>query len=53
MNADFLFTSLLIVISPGTGALITLSTGLQQGTRSALVAAAGCTLGVLPICWLR
>lgn len=48
MNADFLFTSLLIVISPGTGALITLSTGLQQGTRSALVAAAGCTLGVLP-----
>ncbi|MBU5900410.1 LysE family transporter, partial [Vibrio cholerae O1] len=40
--------SLLIVISPGTGALITLSTGLQQGTRSALVAAAGCALGGLP-----
>ncbi|MBH1894707.1 LysE family translocator [Serratia marcescens] len=48
MNADFLLTSLLIVISPGTGALITLSTGLQQGARRALVAAAGCTLGVVP-----
>lgn len=48
MNADFLLTSLLIVISPGTGALITLSTGLQQGARCALVAAAGCTLGVVP-----
>ncbi|MDQ7101009.1 MULTISPECIES: LysE family translocator [unclassified Serratia (in: enterobacteria)] len=48
MNADFLLTSLLIVISPGTGALITLSTGLQQGARRALVAAVGCTLGVVP-----
>jgi threonine/homoserine/homoserine lactone efflux protein len=48
VNADFLLTSLLIVISPGTGALITLSTGLQQGARRALVAAAGCTLGVVP-----
>ncbi len=45
---DFLVTSLLIVISPGTGAIITLSAGLRQGTRSAIVAAAGCTLGVLP-----
>jgi len=45
---DFLVTSLLIVISPGTGAIITLSAGLRQGKRSAIVAAAGCTLGVLP-----
>ncbi|GAB2937588.1 LysE family translocator [Hafnia psychrotolerans] len=45
---DFLVTSLLIVISPGTGAIITLSAGLRQGTRSAIMAAAGCTLGVLP-----
>jgi len=45
---DFLVTSLLIVISPGTGAIITLSAGLRQGTRSAIVGAAGCTLGVLP-----
>jgi len=45
---DFLVTSLLIVISPGTGAIITLSAGLTQGKRSAIIAAAGCTLGVLP-----
>lgn len=45
---DFLVTSLLIVISPGTGAIITLSAGLRQGKRSAIIAAAGCTLGVLP-----
>nr|QLG00603.1 putative RhtB family transporter, amino acid efflux [Leclercia adecarboxylata] len=45
---DFLVTSLLIIISPGTGAIITLSAGLRQGKRSAIIAAAGCTLGVLP-----
>lgn len=45
---DFLVTSLLIVISPGTGAIITLSAGLKQGKRSAVIAAAGCTLGVMP-----
>ncbi|OHY61907.1 lysine transporter LysE [Pluralibacter gergoviae] len=45
---EFLVTSLLIVMSPGTGAIITLSAGLRQGKRSAIIAAAGCTLGVLP-----
>lgn len=48
ISADFLMTSLLIVMSPGTGALITLSAGLKQGARSALLAAVGCTLGVVP-----
>jgi threonine/homoserine/homoserine lactone efflux protein len=47
-DSDFLVTSLLIIMSPGTGAIITLSAGLNQGTRGAIVAAAGCTLGVLP-----
>lgn len=45
---DFLVTSLLIVMSPGTGAIITLSAGLRQGKRSAIIAATGCTLGVVP-----
>lgn len=45
---EFLVTSLLIVMSPGTGAIITLSAGLTQGKRSAIMAAAGCTIGVLP-----
>ena len=45
---DFLATSLFIIISPGTGAIITLSAGLRQGKSSAIIAAVGCTLGVLP-----
>ncbi|MGK9174342.1 LysE family translocator [Yokenella regensburgei] len=45
---DFLVTSLLIILSPGAGTLITLAAGLRQGTRGAVVTAAGCTLGVLP-----
>ena len=45
---DFWVTSLLIIMSPGTGAIITLSAGLRQGTRSAIIAAVGCTLGVVP-----
>ena len=48
MNAEFLLTSLIVVASPGTGALVTVAAGLQRGTRAALVAALGCTLGIVP-----
>jgi threonine/homoserine/homoserine lactone efflux protein len=48
MNAAFLFTSFLIVATPGTGALITIAAGLTHGTRHSFVAAAGCTLGIVP-----
>ncbi|MXV33082.1 MULTISPECIES: LysE family translocator [unclassified Xanthomonas] len=48
MNIAFLFTSLLVVASPGTGALVTLAAGLSRGARAAVVAALGCTLGILP-----
>lgn len=48
MNTEFLITSLIVVASPGTGALVTLSAGLSNGTRAALVAAFGCTLGIIP-----
>src|SRR6185437_3531809 len=48
MNIEFLVTSLVIVVSPGTGALYTVSTGLSGGIRSGLVAAVGCTLGIIP-----
>jgi threonine/homoserine/homoserine lactone efflux protein len=44
----FLLTSLVIVAMPGTGALITLSAGLARGARASIVAAFGCTLGILP-----
>ncbi|MDO9414990.1 LysE family translocator [Pararhizobium sp.] len=48
MNIEFLITSLIICVSPGVGAVYTLSTGLTRGARASLVAAFGCTLGVVP-----
>jgi threonine/homoserine/homoserine lactone efflux protein len=36
------------VVSPGTGVLYTLATGLSSGARASVVAAFGCTLGILP-----
>jgi threonine/homoserine/homoserine lactone efflux protein len=48
MNFEFLTVSLLVVASPGTGAAVTIATGLSRGTRTATVAALGCTLGIVP-----
>jgi threonine/homoserine/homoserine lactone efflux protein len=44
----FLLTSLIVVVSPGTGVLYTLATGLSRGSRASIVAAFGCTLGIVP-----
>jgi threonine/homoserine/homoserine lactone efflux protein len=48
MSIDFLITTLIVVISPGTGVLFTLATGLSRGWRASTVAAFGCTLGIVP-----
>jgi threonine/homoserine/homoserine lactone efflux protein len=48
MTLSFLLTSLIIVISPGTGVLYTLAAGLSRGSRASVVAAFGCTLGIVP-----
>jgi threonine/homoserine/homoserine lactone efflux protein len=48
MSIEFLITSLVIIISPGTGALYTIATGLSRGLRPSVVAAFGCTLGIIP-----
>ena len=48
VSTTFLLTTLVIVATPGTGALYTLSAGLSRGTRASLIAAFGCTLGTLP-----
>ena len=48
MSLDFLITSLIIVASPGTGVLYTLAAGLSRGPRASMVAAFGCTLGIVP-----
>jgi threonine/homoserine/homoserine lactone efflux protein len=48
MSIDFLVTTLIIVVSPGTGVLYTLAMGLSRGGRASVVAAFGCTLGIVP-----
>jgi threonine/homoserine/homoserine lactone efflux protein len=48
MSLAFLLTSLVVVIAPGAGVLYTLSAGLSRGGRASVVAAFGCTLGILP-----
>jgi threonine/homoserine/homoserine lactone efflux protein len=48
MSIEFLVTSLIIVVSPGTGVLYTLAAGLSRGPRASVVAAFGCTLGIVP-----
>jgi len=48
MSWEFLITSFIVVVSPGTGVLYTLATGLSRGSRASMVAAFGCTLGIVP-----
>jgi threonine/homoserine/homoserine lactone efflux protein len=48
MTWDFLLTSLIVVVAPGTGVLYTLAAGLSRGGRASVVAAFGCTLGIVP-----
>ena len=48
MSLAFLLTTLVVVASPGTGALFTIAAGLARGGRASLVAALACTLGTLP-----
>ncbi len=48
MSAEFLLTSLVVVLIPGTGVLYTLACGLSRGMRSSIAAAFGCTIGIVP-----
>ena len=48
MSLAFLLTSLIVVVSPGTGVLYTLAVALTRGSRASVAAAFGCTLGILP-----
>ncbi|MFF4606211.1 LysE family translocator [Streptomyces sp. NPDC001339] len=48
MSVEFLITAFIIVASPGTGAVYTVATGLTRGLRMSVVAAFGCTLGIVP-----
>jgi threonine/homoserine/homoserine lactone efflux protein len=48
MSLAFLITSLIAVVTPGTGVLYTLSAGLAHGRKASVIAAFGCTLGIVP-----
>ena len=48
ISTEFLITSLIVVLIPGTGVVFTISTGLFLGRRASFFAAVGCTAGILP-----
>ncbi len=48
MSIEFILTSLIVIASPGTGAIYTIAAGLSRGGRASIVAAFGCTLGIVP-----
>lgn len=48
VSIQFLLTSLIVVLIPGTGVLYTVSAGLFLGKRASIFAALGCTFGIVP-----
>jgi threonine/homoserine/homoserine lactone efflux protein len=48
ISLEFLITSLVVVLIPGTGVVYTVSTGLVQGRKASVYAALGCTAGIVP-----
>ena len=48
MTLEFLITSLVVILLPGTGVIYTLALGISGGLRAGLLAAFGCTLGIVP-----
>ncbi len=48
MSAEFLIVALIVVATPGTGMIYTVAAGLARGGKASVVAAFGCTLGIVP-----
>lgn len=48
VTLEFLVTSFIVVLIPGTGVVFTVSTGLLRGRRASVFAALGCTAGIVP-----
>jgi len=48
MSFEFLLTSLIVVLLPGTGVVYTIAVGLGRGFRPSVAAALGCTFGIVP-----
>ena len=47
-STEFLLTSLVVVLIPGTGVIYTVSNGLFLGRKASIAAAIGCTAGIIP-----
>jgi threonine/homoserine/homoserine lactone efflux protein len=48
MSIAFLLTTLVVVATPVPGVVYTLAAALSRGRRASVVAAVGCTLGIVP-----
>jgi threonine/homoserine/homoserine lactone efflux protein len=48
ISTEFLLTSLVVILIPGTGVIYTISNGLFLGWRASIAAAFGCTSGIIP-----
>lgn len=48
MSIEFWVAAIVVTATPGTGALFTIAAALAQGTRAGMVAALGCTWGIVP-----
>src|SRR5207244_12376042 len=48
VSVEFLLTTLIVVITPGTGVLYTMAAGLSRALGASVVAAVGGTLGIVP-----
>jgi threonine/homoserine/homoserine lactone efflux protein len=44
----FFITSLIVILIPGTGVIYTISTGIMEGKKKSILAAIGCTAGIVP-----
>lgn len=48
ISIEFLITSTLLVLVPGIGVIYTISSAIAGGRGKGIIAATGCTLGILP-----
>ena len=48
VSVEFLLTSLVVAVVPGTGVVYTVSSSIGGGWRRGLFAAVGCTFGIVP-----
>jgi threonine/homoserine/homoserine lactone efflux protein len=48
INPEFLLTSLVVVLIPGTGVVYTINIGLTLKWQASIAAAIGCTIGIVP-----